>query len=505
MTLITLINPLFCGQSQCVKRNSIPAKIAMSKILAPIPTVLAAFVLILQFFTFAEAQDVDVRIKIKAEKAVTADITVSINVTNKAERIWFMDEYGDASGLLTERFSHIYFYDKPGYLIARKRLQPNEMVNLANVGKLAYTVDLSPRPGTFAAAHASWTEGDVGVLMLDDLLPQAVGKTAKVSIELPVGWRVAGSESQPFNVADIERSVFYVGSKMREVVSGPITAVVTGEWNFTDAELSAMAASVLKEYEKSLGKQKNSKVYVRLAKFPIEIPMGSWEADTRGSTVTIMSSDMPFKNLSEQRLHEQLRHELFHLWIPNGVNLSGNYDWFYEGFALYQSLKVGVGVNRLRFEDFLDTLSRAYSIDSAQTRRTSLVDASLNRWSGSNTAVYARGMLLGLLTDIAMLEASGGKRSVTDLIKEVVTKHNLSTQRTDGNVALIAIFRSHPELAGMVERYISGSEPFAIEAALSSAGLELDRTGKNIRVVNKPSGKQKKLLEKLGVDNWKKS
>ena len=42
--------------------------------------------------------------------------------------------------------------------------------------------------------------------------------------------------------------------------------------------------------------------------------------------------------------------------IPNDVNLSGNYDWFYEGFALYQSLKLAVGLNRIRFEDFLDTL-----------------------------------------------------------------------------------------------------------------------------------------------------
>ncbi|MEQ1606127.1 MAG: hypothetical protein ABL999_14795 [Pyrinomonadaceae bacterium] len=479
----------------------------MSKILAPIPTVLAAFVLILQFFTFAEGQDIDVLIKIKAEKAIAADVTVSVNVTNKAETLWFMDQYGDVSRLLTERFSHIYFYDKPGFLIARKRIQPNEMVNLRNVGKLIYTVDLTPRPGTFAAAHTSWAKDDGGMLVLDDLLPQAVGKTAKVSFELPVGWKVASLAVQPVAVPNIEKAVFYVGSNMRELATGPIRLAISGEWQFTDAEAAEMAVSIAKEYEKIFGKLAESNVIVRLSKFPNQVGFGNWEGDTRSSTVTIVSSDMPFKNQSVQRLHEQLRHEMFHLWIPNGVNLSGNYDWFYEGFALYQSLKVGVGVNRLRFEDFLDTLSRAYAIEESQTKRISLIDASANRWSGSNTTVYARGMLLGFLCDIAMLEASGGKRSVTDLIKEVISKHSLSMPRTDGNTALVAIFKSHAELAAMAERYISGSEPFAIEAALSSAGIEIDRsTGVlKFKVVNKPPGKQRKILEKLGIDNWKKN
>src|SRR5207245_2243287 len=118
-----------------------------------------------------------------------------------------------------------------------------------------------------------------------------------------------------------------------------------------------------------------------ILKFPRTSGPGSWEADTRGSSVTIISSDTPFKSQSLQQLHEQLRHEIFHLWIPNGVNLSGNYDWFYEGFALYQALKSGITMNRIRFEDFLDTISRAYNIDNAAEHKLSLVEASRNRWN----------------------------------------------------------------------------------------------------------------------------
>ena len=173
-------------------------------------------------------------------------------------------------------------------------------------------------------------------------------------------------------------------------------------------------------------------------KFPSRCSVGTWEADTRGSTITIVSSDMPFKTQSLQRLHEQLRHEIFHLWIPNGVNLSGNYDWFYEGFALYQSLKVGVAVNRIRFEDMLDTLSRAYNIDSMQSQKLSLIDASKNRWNGSNTQVYARGMLVAFLCDLALLEKSKGKLSTDDLLRDLYEAHRPTAPRQDGNAAVLA-------------------------------------------------------------------
>jgi predicted metalloprotease with PDZ domain len=140
--------------------------------------------------------------------------------------------------------------------------------------------------------------------------------------------------------------------------------MMSSQWLFSDEEAERMVSEVYKEYTKLFRQDPLSGARISLAKFPRDVKPGDWEAETRANNVTIISSDMPFKTQSLQRLHEQLRHELFHLWIPNGVNLTGNYDWFYEGFALYQSLKLAVALNRIRFEDFLDTLSRAHTIDN---------------------------------------------------------------------------------------------------------------------------------------------
>ena len=488
----------------------------MSKRLRLFPPIFAAFVISLQIFTNARAQDIDVRLKITVESHVSADIRGNFALNNQRKiprNLWFLDEYAGISGL-TNRLSIVYIYDNQGYLIARKRFTAAERVSSIEIGGFGYSVGLTPFANASAAAHVSWVNGDGGLLLLDDLLPQSVGKTANVKIEMPAGWKVFTTESESgpnvFDVSDVEKAVFYIGSHIREqqvrAGNSPLKLLISGEWLFSDKDAAAMVESIFGEYDRLFGRLPRSALRVWISKFPIPVGVGNWEADSRGGSVTIVSSDMPFKAQSLQRLHEQLRHEIFHLWIPNGVNLSGNYDWFYEGFALYQSLKTGVAVNRIRFDDFLDTLSRAYEIDSMQAKKLSLIDASKNRWNGSNTQIYARGMLVAFLCDLALLEKSKGKISVSSLLREIFERHRPPNPSRDGNSAIIAILREHRELNAIVDSYILGAEPIEWMALIKSAGIEADINHQltKLKVTAKPTGRQKDLLDKLGYNNWRK-
>lgn len=267
-----------------------------------------------------------------------------------------------------------------------------------------------------------------------------------------------------------------------------------------------MAGEIYREYRKIFGAEPATDAQIVIAKFPTASIPGTWEAETRGRTVTIISGDMNFRTQSLQRLHEQLRHELFHLWLPNGVNLTGNYDWFYEGFALYQSLKSAVLLNRIRFDDFLDTLSRAYDIDNSQTRRLSLIEASQNRWSGADTQVYSRGLIVALLCDIVLLDKSGGKRSVENFVREVYQGHRPPAVGTDGNSAVMAVMSKYPELVPIIDKYVRGSGTPGWPAELNMAGIEASGEGRHIslKVREKPTGRQKALLDKLGYNSWRK-
>jgi predicted metalloprotease with PDZ domain len=167
---------------------------------------------------------------------------------------------------------------------------------------------------------------------------------------------------------------------------------------------------------------------------------------------------------------------------------------------------MAVEANQIRFEDMLDTLSRAYAMDNRQRERVSLIDASKKRWTGSDTDVYARGMLVAFLCDLTMLENSKAKRPIADLLREIYERHRTPNLRLDGNNATLALLRSSKGLAPIVTRYIEGNEKIDWHPLLRAAGLEAEDNGRpiNLRVAARPSGRQKDLLNKLGYNSWRK-
>ena len=370
---------------------------------------------------------------------------------------------------------NILLQDKENRSIKFREIADREYLADEVIESWRYVVDLSPLGDATQAAHSSWLKGDDGILMMHDLWPVIEPRGAVVGLVLPNGWIVTDKKLSEDSLIPRSKlpdggawysasrdTIFGVGKGWRQTKRADLElgcdVAISGEWSFLDDEAVNTCHEVLNEYKKQVfGNGKFARVLI--AKFPVSMRAGEWQAETRGNTVTIISSDMPFKQQSIQRLHEQLRHELFHLWIPNGVNLSGNYDWFYEGFALYESLKLAVGMNRIRFADFLDTLSRAHTIDSAQSQgRVSLIDASANRFSGANTQVYARGMLVAFLVDLTMLEKSKGKRSVEDVIRELYAKHRKPTAPVDGNKAVVDLLEANLGVGDIVKKYVAGTD-----------------------------------------------
>lgn len=480
----------------------------MSKILHPIQLIPVAFVLILQFFTFAGAQDVETTISIKdPPKAGVSGQFLRRELFRPMDSFELIRAFVGGTGVTgrllelrgRDESSQTIFHALPGSMLSSSSAKVQNW-------DARFSFDSFVLPG---AANVSWLSKDGGIIMLDDLLPQPTSSLrAQVDLDLPPRWKAYSAESSDtrsrYVFSNAEKGIIVVGPNWREHNADKLRLLILGEWNFTDEDVIRFSDSLLADYGRLFGTVQGRKPMVVIARSPASVMSGNWEADARGSTITILSSDMPFPNQSLQRLHEQLRHEIFHLWIPNGVNLTGNYDWFYEGFALYQSLKLGVGVNRIRFDDYLDTLSRAYAIDARQSVKTTMIESSRNRWNGSNTDVYARGMLVAFLCDLAMLDASKGKRSTNELLREIYSKHSGNAKPEDGNVAILALMKRHPELTPITERYVTGAEKLDWAELIKAAGIEAEAKSGRLSVSAKLSGRQRDLLDKLGYNSWRK-
>ncbi len=478
------------------------------------------FVEVLLFVFAAAAQEIEANIKIKSSSPIVsvAGKFLKENLAQSDKHWSFVNSLTGAENL-GARISDLNLINKNGDTIAIKKFIDGEYLAETEANAWSYQINLSPLPNVAAIAHVSWVSDEQGILMLGDLLPQLKAAnnqpiSAKIKFELPEEWKITSSEKRSgensFFVSDIEKAIFLVGKNWREkeisVDKTSLNFAISGEWNFSDEEAVKMAGDIFGEYQKLFGEAPAEKAQISLVHFQKNVKFGRWEAEARGANLIVLSSDMPFKTLSLQRLHEQLRHELFHLWIPNNLALTGNYDWFYEGFTVYQSLKTGLQTNQIRFEDFLATLSEAYNIDNLQTQKVSLIEASKNRWNGANPQVYSRGMIVAFLCDVALLRASKGKRAISDVFREIYNKHRVPNESQNGNTAILNVLEDYNELRSITEKYIKGAGKIDWQTDLESAGIEATETNSftKLAVKTKLNRHQKNLLDDLGYNNWRK-
>ena len=465
--------------------------------------ILVGLMLVLEFVTYA--QEVEATIVISAEtRSAQVDGRLAADFAPVNPLNFYFRKAVTGNKKLGERISEVVLSGRSGP-IAYKQLMPGEFLADSEYRSWSYKADISPVKDRTAAAHSSWVSGERGIIFLDDLLPQIVGSdrsiSAKLTITLPQGWKLFSSDSDPTKdsliVRSVERSVISIGKDIRNTRivghAGPIDLNLSGSWLFSDEEAAAMVREIFDEYSRNLGPLKTARPSIAITGFPAKENPGNWEAETRGQSVVIVSSDMPFKTQSQQRLHEQLRHEIFHLWFPNGVDLGGDYAWFYEGFALYQSLKTGVKLKRIRFDDFLDTLSRAHSIDAAERPRKPL--------AGPRAAaeIYARALLVAFLIDSDILGETKGKEDSGNLLKRIFERAAGSPERIDATRLIRECIGSTTTL----ERFVFGNENVDWSAELGHVGIVSTSSGRTtlLSVSQKLTGRQKQILRRLGYNN----
>src|SRR5207248_5063564 len=118
--------------------------------------------------------------------------------------------------------------------------------------------------------------------------------------------------------------------------SGMLFSLVTdGDWAFADREALELAGKVLKAHREVFGAIPAKQGSLILFPFPQTVGSSQWSAETRNSTVTLLMGKSPSKNGALAQLSTPVTHEFFLLWVQNGVALTCDFVWFYEGFPIY--------------------------------------------------------------------------------------------------------------------------------------------------------------------------
>jgi predicted metalloprotease with PDZ domain len=205
---------------------------------------------------------------------------------------------------------------------------------------------------------------------------------------------------------------------------------------------------------------------VMIAPLPVAVGDVKWRAETRGSIVVLLLDPKAPINNWKGQLGIIFTHELLHLWVPNALQLEGDYDWFFEGFTLYTALVTALKLKLIDFKEYLATLERVYDSYLAQADGLSLIDASERRWTSGNSLVYDKGMLVAFLYDLAISKESGGKMHLADRYRELFGRS--ATAASDGNEVIIRLLSSTPATAELAGRYIEGAEELDLKAVFAN-------------------------------------
>jgi len=270
-----------------------------------------------------------------------------------------------------------------------------------------------------------------------------------------------------------------------------------------------MAGDILKAHRQIFGAIPEGRASLILLPFPKSGAPTQWSAETRGSTVTLLMGELPSKVGALAQLSAPLTHELFHLWIPNALALEGDYDWFYEGFTVYEAARTAVRLDLLMFPEFLNAIARAYDgyLLNAERERWSLVEASKRRWSAGPSAVYSESMVVAFLYDLRLRMQSRGKQSIEKIYPTLLLKYGARAngdpaEPADGNDAAINVLELDEGTRAFVRTFVTQPAKIDLRQELAPFGLQVETFGLRARInVSEDLTKQKRnLLRQLGYN-----
>lgn len=444
-------------------------------------------------------------------------------------KVWsFRNDYAGVSEL-GGRVEALQLFDPAGAEIPAHKIAPGQFEAATAAAKFRYEVNLAPPAQPSDAARVSWLNEERGLLMLADLLPVSQSKAANrgregvtIRFTLPEFCLVYSNEKEnaqgEFEVADAGRAVFVVGTHLRSshiTISGMTFGLVTdGEWAFADGEALKLGADVLKIDREVFGAMPSKQGALILLPFPQPSAVSKWSAETRGSTVTLLMGKLPSKTAALSQLSVPVTHELFHLWVPNALALEGDYDWFYEGFTVYQAARTAVRLGLLTFQEFLNAIARAYDAYAAAVDhdRWSLVEASKRRWTAGAPSVYSKSMVVAFLYDLKLRNQSHGKHSLDDAYRKMFQDYHSSDagsnrvaagQGRDGNDAAANALANDSSTQSFVRQFIREAVTISPASELAPFGLRVETFGLRTRlnVSDQLSKPQRDLLRELGYND----
>jgi predicted metalloprotease with PDZ domain len=433
-----------------------------------------------------------------------AKLRVSLDSEKPLKEWSFRNTYGPITGL-ADRIENVQAIDSKGEPIRLTKLTSGQYQTQKPVRRFTYDVVVNLTARRSDLSHVSWLMEDRGLLMLADLLPQSIAnERIQLKLTLPATWNVVSGlfpSNGDYWIVNPDKAVFLISHSLRvyvgKVRGRQFRVAVTGQWQTQGRNLLKEVNRVVEECVRLTDTNVPEGAVLML--LPLEAEANTWTAETRGNNIVLLLSPNEPRAQLLSRLQVILAHEALHLWVPGALNLQGDYDWFFEGFTLYQALIAALRLKLIDFDEYLKTLARVYDsyLLAAERDRFSLLQLSETRWTSSSHLVYDKGVLVAFIYDLNLRSLTKSRSNLSSLYPKLFRK---TDGPADANEVIIRLLDQPVELREFSSTFITRPQSIDLKLLLSRYGINVERSGFETRltVKNDLENSQRKVLKSLG-------
>ena len=217
------------------------------------------------------------------------------------------------------------------------------------------------------------------------------------------------------------------------------------------------------------------------------VSAGAWEHSYSSEYVL---NEVPYSPAIGARVTDIAAHEFFHVVTPLNIHseiiehfnfetpVPSQHLWLYEGTTEWAAHKMQLESGLKMPDAYLATLVGKIRSDRQQFDTTySLSKLAKTSFSDSGQVqygnIYQRGAVVAGLLDIKLLELTGGKRGLRDLIMDLSKSYGKKRAFPEDSLFDVIVHKTSPDVREFVARYIQGAEHPPVKEYYAKLGITL--------------------------------
>ena len=348
----------------------------------------------------------------------------------------------------------------------------------------------------------------------------------KIKVEHPKDWQVGTALSR-------DEAGNYLANDYDHIVDSPILlgqlTKATSDFNGTAVEIYTYSKTGLITSEKLMASMRQ--MLTAANQFVVNFPVkrytflyhfenrdaGAWEHSY--SSEYVMKEEA-FTPEFGKRITDIAAHEFFHIITPLNIHSEliesfnfvtptpSEHLWLYEGTTEWAAHAMQLRGGMYSLTEYLAVLQEKLLYNDYYDKNVSLSQLSLTSFTPEGQKqygnIYQRGALVASLLDLRLLQLSGGKRGLREVVNELSGKYGPSRAFPEKDFFQIFTQMTYSEIGDFFGRYVRGTEPLPVKEYFATIGIDYEAensAGKHVFTENPNATPEQLALRERWLKN----